>query len=70
MSSSQDFIRIEDRYGAHNYKPLDVVLSRGQGIWVESRGKKYMIFWRLFRRQTGNCPRDRQSHAEPCARWL
>jgi ornithine--oxo-acid transaminase len=40
---SRDYIRIEDEYGAHNYKPLDVVLSHGQGIWVyDVDGKKYM----------------------------
>ena len=28
------FIDLEEKYGARNYKPLDVVLTRGQGIWV------------------------------------
>ena len=32
--SSQELIALEDQYGAHNYKPLDVVLSRGEGEWV------------------------------------
>ena len=37
------YISLEDEYGAHNYKPLDVVLSRGEGIWVwDVEGKKYM----------------------------
>ena len=31
---SQAYIDLENRYGAHNYKPLDVVLTRGEGIWV------------------------------------
>ena len=31
---SDRYILLEDEYGAHNYKPLDVVLERGQGIWV------------------------------------
>ncbi len=31
---SSEFISIEDQYGAHNYKPLDVVLTRGEGVWV------------------------------------
>ena len=31
---TEDYIRLEDEYGAHNYKPLDVVLNRGEGIWV------------------------------------
>jgi ornithine--oxo-acid transaminase len=37
------FIELEELYGAHNYKPLDVVLNRGQGIWVwDVQGNKYM----------------------------
>ena len=40
---TKDYIRLEETYGAHNYKPLDVVLTRGQGIWVwDVDGKKYM----------------------------
>lgn len=39
----QDYISLEDEYGAHNYKPLDVVLSRGEGIWVwDVEGNKYL----------------------------
>ena len=34
---------LEERFGAHNYHPLPVVLSKGQGIWVyDVHGKKYM----------------------------
>ena len=29
-----DYITLEEQYGAHNYHPLDVVLAKGQGIWV------------------------------------
>jgi len=40
---SQGYIDLENRYGAHNYKPLDVVLTRGEGIWVwDVDGKRYM----------------------------
>ena len=40
---TQDLIAIEARLGAHNYKPLDVVLVRGQGIWVwDNEGRRYM----------------------------
>ncbi len=40
---SHDFIQLEDTYGAHNYKPLDVVIERGDGIWVwDVAGKRYM----------------------------
>jgi len=39
----QHYIDLEDKYGAHNYKPLDVVLTRGQGIWVwDVAGNRYM----------------------------
>lgn len=41
--NSQHFINIEDQYGAHNYKPLDVVLTRGEGVWVyDIEGKRYL----------------------------
>ena len=40
---TQDYIKLEDELGAHNYKPLDVVLNRGKGIWVwDVDGKKYL----------------------------
>ena len=40
---STDLIRIEEQYGAHNYNPLDVVLSHGQGVWVyDVEGKRYL----------------------------
>ncbi len=38
-----NYIHIEDKFGAHNYKPLDVVLSKGEGIWVwDIDGNRYM----------------------------
>ena len=40
-----DYIQMEDRYNAHNYKPLDVVLERGSGVWVwDVDGKRYLDF--------------------------
>ncbi len=37
------FIEIEDRYGAHNYHPLDLVIKKAEDIWVEDvEGKRYM----------------------------
>ena len=40
---TQDYIRLEDKYGAHNYHPLDVVIARGEGVWVfDVEGKKYL----------------------------
>jgi ornithine--oxo-acid transaminase len=39
----QQYIQLEETFGAHNYKPLDVVLSRGRGIWVwDVEENKYM----------------------------
>jgi ornithine--oxo-acid transaminase len=39
----ETYIDLEARYGAYNYKPLDVVLQRGEGIWVwDVDGKRYM----------------------------
>jgi len=44
MKSSY-YIKMEERHGAHNYHPLDVVLSRGRGVWVwDVDDKKYMDF--------------------------
>ena len=38
-----DYLEIERRLGANNYKPLDVVLNRGEGVWVwDVAGKRYM----------------------------
>ncbi|WP_454852292.1 ornithine--oxo-acid transaminase [Rhizobium binxianense] len=43
MSTSQDLIATEQRLGAHNYKPLDVVLTRGEGVYVwDTDGKRYL----------------------------
>lgn len=40
---SRDFIALEDQYGAHNYHPLDVVISKAEGVWVyDVDGKKYL----------------------------
>jgi ornithine--oxo-acid transaminase len=43
--TSQDFIKLEEKYGAHNYHPLDVVIDKGKGVWVwDVEGKKYLDF--------------------------
>lgn len=43
--SSQDLMQLEDRYGAHNYHPLPVVLNRGEGVYVwDVEGKRYYDF--------------------------
>ncbi len=43
--NTQDYLDLELKYGAHNYHPLPVVLSRGEGIYVwDVEGKKYYDF--------------------------
>jgi ornithine--oxo-acid transaminase len=43
--TSQDYINLEDKYGAHNYHPLEVVIDKGKGVWVwDVEGKKYLDF--------------------------
>ena len=45
MSKTQEYIALEDSYGANNYHPLDVVISRADGVWVwDVDGNKYMDF--------------------------
>ena len=45
MLSSEEIIKIEHLYGAHNYHPLPVVLKRGEGVYVwDVEGKKYFDF--------------------------
>ena len=40
---TKEFIGLEDRFGAKNYKPLDVILNKGEGIWLwDVEGNKYM----------------------------
>ena len=41
--TTQDYIDLEDRYGAHNYHPLDLVVHTAQGAWVtDVQGKRYL----------------------------
>ena len=43
--SSAEAIELEERYGAHNYHPLPVVLSKGEGVYLwDCEGKKYFDF--------------------------
>jgi ornithine--oxo-acid transaminase len=42
---TKDYVVLEDLYGAHNYHPLDVVISKAKGIWAwDVEGKKYLDF--------------------------
>lgn len=41
--NTQEYIALEEQFGAHNYHPLDVVISRGEGVWVyDAEGKRYL----------------------------
>lgn len=43
--TAKQFMEIEDSYGAHNYHPLDVVITKADGVWVwDVEGRKYMDF--------------------------
>lgn len=40
---TEDYVKLEDQYGAHNYHPLDVVIDRAEGVWVwDVEGNKYL----------------------------
>lgn len=62
--TSADYIALEDRYGAHNYHPLDVVIERAEGIWVyDVDGNRYMDCLSAYSAvNQGHChPRIRQA---------
>jgi len=41
--NTRDYIELEEKYGAHNYHPLDVVIEKAEGVWVyDVEGKKYL----------------------------
>jgi ornithine--oxo-acid transaminase len=43
QSKSSELIELEDQYGAHNYRPLDVVIEHAEGVWVyDVEGKRYL----------------------------
>lgn len=43
LTRSQELIDLEERYGAKNYRPLDVVIERAEGVWVHDvEGKRYL----------------------------
>ena len=45
MKSPEEYIALEDKYGAHNYHPLPVVLAKGEGVFVwDVEDKKYYDF--------------------------
>ncbi len=43
QSPTQTYVDLEARYGAHNYKPLDIVVAEAQGVWVtDVEGRRYL----------------------------
>lgn len=43
LMKTSEFVEIEERYSAHNYHPLDVVINRAEGVWVyDVEGNKYL----------------------------
>jgi len=66
---TRQYIELEEKYGAHNYKPLDVVLSRGRGVWVwDVEGKKYLDCLASYSAvNQGHChPRIMETMIEQC----
>ena len=61
------YIELEEEYGAHNYRPLDVVLSRGEGVWVwDVEGNRYLDCLAAYSAvNQGHChPKIRQAMVE------
>jgi len=70
-SRSQALIDQENQFGAHNYHPLDVVATRGEGIWLEDvEGKRYMDFLAAYSavNQGHNHPRIAAAMIAQCQR--
>jgi ornithine--oxo-acid transaminase len=66
-----DLIRVEDRWGAHNYRPLDVVVERAAGVWVYAvDGRRYMDCLSAYSAlNQGHChPRILQAMLEQASR--
>lgn len=71
VQTAQYFIDLEDKYGAHNYHPLDVVIHEGQGIWVtDVEGKRYMDCLSAYSalNQGHNHPKIRQALIDQISR--
>ncbi len=69
--SANDYIRLEEAYGAHNYHPLDVVVERAEGVWVwDVEGNKYLDFLAAYSAvNQGHChPRLRATMNEQASK--
>ncbi|MHA1443300.1 MAG: ornithine--oxo-acid transaminase [Candidatus Hodarchaeales archaeon] len=43
MNSSKEYIEYDSKYGAHNYHPIPVVITKAEGVWVyDPEGRKYL----------------------------
>ncbi len=65
--SATELIALEEQYGAHNYHPLDVVIARAEGAWVEDvSGRRYLDFLAAYSAvNQGHChPSIRQAMVE------
>lgn len=61
---AQELIAMEERYGAHNYQPLDLVVERAEGVWLyDAGGKRYLDCISAYSAvNQGHChPRIRQA---------
>lgn len=68
---ARDLITLEDRYGAHNYHPLDLVVERAEGVWLwDVDGKRYLDCISAYSAvNQGHChPRIRQALVEQSQR--
>ncbi len=66
-----DYVELEDRYGANNYNPLDVVITQGKGVWVRDvDGNRYMDCLSAYSAvNQGHChPRIRKALVEQASR--
>ena len=57
MPSSKDYMEMDDKYCAHNYHPIPVVISKAEGVWVyDPEGKKYLDCLSAYSSQNaGHC---------------
>jgi len=73
MSRTTQIIEMTDRYGAHNYKPLPVVIERAEGVWMyDVEGRRYMDFLSAYSAVShGHCHHKlvqvMREHAGRCA---
>lgn len=43
LKTTEELIALEDKYGAHNYHPLDIVIAKAEGVWVyDVKGNRYL----------------------------